>query len=312
VLLSLFVITLTLRVLIAWPAFQTWATGNITDYLNDEYNISVKIDAVDIDLIDRVGLNGVYIQDHKKDTLAYIGKLRVSIGELAFSDVTQLEFPTIELTDGFFNLVEYEGDSISNLNYFINSFGTSESTDTASSEVLITSNGLELTNFRFRYDVESEERFPNQIDWSHLDLKGINASFDSITVNNSTVDAQINLLQCIDHSGFHLKQFGGLAHFSPTQTSVENLLIETNKSVLALQLEFNYDSLGSYSEFMEEVDMRLTLDSVDLQMNDLGYFSSDLKGWEQVLRAKGKARGTVSNLTLRKFNLGFGESSTIS
>lgn len=312
ILLSLFVVALVLRVLLGWPAFQTWATSQIAQYINTEYNVQVQIDAVDIEWIDRVGLNGVYIEDHKKDTLAYIGELRVSIGELAFEGFTELGFPTVELADGFFNLVVYEGDSLSNLNVFVNRFGSSQPSDTTSKDMVITSSGLQLTNFRFRYENEQVPRQKDAIDWDHLDLRKINASLSDISIVNDTIDAHIQHLQCKDHSGFDLKQFSGLAHFNSVQTQVKDLVIETNKSYLALQLEFNYDSLGSYSEFMEEVDMNLKLDSVDLQMDDLGYFSSNLKGWNQLLRATGQAKGTVDNLTLRKFNLGFGTGSNIS
>ena len=311
VLLSLFVFTLVFRVLLGWPAFQTWATGQITQYINNEYNVQVQIDAVDIDWIDQVGLNGVYIEDHQKDTLAYIGALRVSIGELAFEGLTELGFPTVALSDGYFNLVVYEQDSLSNLNVFINRFGSSQPADTASEDLVITSNGLELTNFRFRYENEHAPRQEDAIDWDHLDLRQIHARLSDISMVNDTIDAHIQQLQCIDQSGFDLKQFSGLAHFNSLQTQVKDLVIETNESYLALQLEFNYDSLGSYSEFMEAVDMNLQLDSIDLQMDDLGYFSSNLKGWSQLLRATGQARGTVDNLTLRKFNLGFGEGSNI-
>lgn len=310
-LLSLFLFTLALRILIGIPAVQTKVTSWLVEYLRSEYQIVASIDAVDIEWIDKIGLNGVYLEDHQQDTLAYIGELRISVGELVFSDVTELDFPTVELRNGLFNLKNYQGDTLTNLDVFIRKLGTSESTDTTSSSLKISANGLELSNFSFRYIDENVERDENQIDWSHLNLTKIFADFSDITVVNDTIDAHIHQLACKDHSGFELKRFEGLAHFSPLATQVEDLVIETNESYLALQLDFQYDSIGSYSNFLEEVAMRLTLESVNLQMDDLGYFSSDLKGWNQVIKAEGKARGTVSNLTLRNFLLGYGKSSKI-
>ena len=52
-------------------AVQTWAGHRLASYLSSEWNRKVEIEGVSIDLWARVVLNGLYIEDHKGDTLLY-------------------------------------------------------------------------------------------------------------------------------------------------------------------------------------------------------------------------------------------------
>lgn len=310
-LLALLLLLVSLRVLLELSSVQTFITSKVANYVESEFDVKVRLDEIKVSFFDNVHLMGLYVEDHHQDTLAYIGETQVAISDFLFETGASLDFSTVALQHGKFYLRKYEADSVNNLSVLINKFGSSEDTTSSSGDVEITCSDLKITDFRFIYDDEDEVTDLSQIDWSHLDLKHINIEMEDVLVFNDSVNANIKLLQCTDHSGFDLKHFSGNAVFSSTETSVQDLHIVTNASDLYLQLEFKYDSIMDYAEFLDRVHMKSTFDSVELQMNDLSYFAEDLRGWDQVIHAKGNVKGTVSNLSLKKFDLEFGQTSRL-
>ena len=60
---------LTLFVLVRFPAVQTFLVKEISGYLSTELKTKVNIEAVHIELVKKVVLKNVYIEDLHHDTL---------------------------------------------------------------------------------------------------------------------------------------------------------------------------------------------------------------------------------------------------
>ncbi|MEP5430912.1 MAG: hypothetical protein ABJP86_17340, partial [Flavobacteriaceae bacterium] len=62
------------------PAVQTKMARYATKSINEEFGTNIFIDRLSLSLFNlNTGLKGIYIEDYKKDTLAYIQKLSTSI-----------------------------------------------------------------------------------------------------------------------------------------------------------------------------------------------------------------------------------------
>ncbi len=77
-----------------------------TSVLQDKLGTKVAINHVKIDFLVRVHLQGVYIEDKQKDTLAYIGDLKINSSQLLYN-IWAGNKPTVKnisLKDGFVNM----------------------------------------------------------------------------------------------------------------------------------------------------------------------------------------------------------------
>ena len=63
---------------------QTYLAQKATKILSEKLNTKVALQKVRIDLLNHVLIEGLYIEDQQKDTLAYIGKAQVRITDWFF------------------------------------------------------------------------------------------------------------------------------------------------------------------------------------------------------------------------------------
>ena len=62
--------------------YQNILVKKATTYLSDKLHTKVEIDHVNFSFFNKFNINGIYIEDDKKDTLAYIGNLQSKTSEL--------------------------------------------------------------------------------------------------------------------------------------------------------------------------------------------------------------------------------------
>ena len=94
--------------------------------INKDFGTHITIDEVAISVFGGVKFKKVLILDHHNDTLIYSNRIKTSIidgtklldGDLIFSE--------LRLNGMLFNLKTYKNEKLTNLDVFINAFGTSK------------------------------------------------------------------------------------------------------------------------------------------------------------------------------------------
>jgi translocation and assembly module TamB len=62
--------------------YQNILLGKATKYLSEKLKTRVHIDHVKFSFFNHFDIHGVYVEDQQKDTLAYVGTLRLKTSEL--------------------------------------------------------------------------------------------------------------------------------------------------------------------------------------------------------------------------------------
>jgi hypothetical protein len=120
--------------LIQVPSVQTAITRKVTQNLSKKLGTTVRIAGVDIDFFKTVVLEGIYVEDQRKDTLLYAGKLRVNIGVLSLANKT-ITANLIGLEEARANVYKAKGDTAFNYEFIPAAFASTDTTaqDTTSS-----------------------------------------------------------------------------------------------------------------------------------------------------------------------------------
>ncbi|GBL36083.1 hypothetical protein EMGBS15_16780 [Filimonas sp.] len=126
-----FILTILLvMTLILWlltkEKYQNILVRKGTQYLSEKLHTKVSVKHIRISFLNHFNLEGVYIEDNKRDTLAYIGNLQLKTSEL-FSNYWNDSKPVIHdltLEDVYINL-NRKKDSVWNYDFIATALGSS-------------------------------------------------------------------------------------------------------------------------------------------------------------------------------------------
>lgn len=284
------------------PVVQTWLTQRVAAYLSKELGTKVTLSRVEVNLWSRLVIENLYVEDLRKDTLAFIPKLTLGTysiekgsGKLIVNGAT-LESP-------YFNLEKHAGDSLFNYKFilsYIDSF--SNPADTSHSELSFSD--ISINNGRFGYTDENKplrDRFG--VDWTHMQYSDINLKVSSLYQYADSIHAEIENLSTREKSGIHLTNLSGTFINTSTSMSLLDACLQTEETDLNGSFRFQFETIDDFDFFEERVKLNAIFYPSTIQLGDISYFSSDLKGIDKLIDLSGKFRGKISDLRGRDVKL---------
>ena len=146
VILAILLLLFILYGILHLSSVQTWLVKKIASNLSEKLNTKVTIKKVDVRFFNKVLLEGVMVQDRKKDTLLYAGVLRANVNDwFFFKDKIALE--NIGLDDALVNMKRT--DSVWNYQFLVDYFASPNKTKKTGGEVVIDLKELHFTNIKF-------------------------------------------------------------------------------------------------------------------------------------------------------------------
>ncbi|MBX7181431.1 MAG: translocation/assembly module TamB [Bacteroidia bacterium] len=294
------------------PLVQTKLTQFLAKEFSKIIHAKVEIKGVDIELINKVVLEGLYVEDQHRDTLAYIAKLKAGLYSI---DLTNhfISGQKVKIEDLKFYLRHYKNEEDLNLQFIIDALASKDTTTdtTRTPRWVFNFDGLSIKNGAFKFNDFRKERYSPGMEFTFLDIKNIQLDFDHVKIEGDTINAHINQLQAMDKCGFNLQHFAGEASVSPRFVHVKNLEIKTPFSDLDLDLEFNYREWNDWEDFEDSVKMNAQIRPSHVNFIDIGFFARPLFRLDIPLDITGKIKGPVSNLKAKKLDVRFGSNTHI-
>lgn len=277
---------------------QTRLTNELANYLSRELNAVVSVDAVDLEFVKTIALDGVYVEDQQGDTLLYLGTLKADVNSYNLSN-TQFDLGFVGLENGVVNLRERE-DGL-NLDFLIDYFASDSSAGGAPPH--ITCDELVLHNMRFRYDVDAAEPVAYGMDYEHLDVRGIQLMASDLKVEADTISGNLTTLAAREKCGLNLKNLAGEILVHPQLAGIQHMTLNTDASALHGHYVMRYDAYPAFYDFIEAVRMDAGIDSGYVAATDIAPFASDLHGLNETIDFSGSVRGPVADLKSKDLRL---------
>ncbi len=289
------------------PSVQTWLTQRVASYLSGELGAKVTVGGVEIDLWARLKIKDLYIEDQYQDTLAFIPSL--SMRNYSIDQLTgKVSINVAELERPYINIIRHEGDSVLNHKFIVDYINKDADT---SSHTLVFMNSLKIVDGSFKYT--NENRLVSEdygIDWNHLDVRNLNVEFNALAMISDSIHANIKGLSLVEKSGFTVENMNTELLMAGGNTRMIGSDAKTEYSALQGDLTFLFSSLDDFDDFEHRVPMNHHFEKASIQMNELAYFSSSLKGYDKVIDLTGNIRGTVANLKGRNINITLDENTS--
>ena len=96
-----------LWILVQTPFFQTFIIHRVANRLSKNLNTTVSIKKIDLELFDKMNINGLLVLDRKKDTLLYAGDAKVNLTDWFFFKDKITHFILGNSTFQIIRIVEY-------------------------------------------------------------------------------------------------------------------------------------------------------------------------------------------------------------
>lgn len=285
---------------------QTYLAGIATDYLSEELNTTVKIDAVDIVFVDRVDLKGVLVLDLQQDTLASIGSLLVNVSGISQFSGRRIHVDDLTLDQGVVNI---KRDKKGDYNYwFIQDYFASDSPKTGAKSPVFTLDNIYISALRFSYDDFRKGYSEDGMDFNHLAFSDVNLELENLKIKDEVISGEIHHFSARDRSGFQLEKFSAKSVVSPQGIFLTDLGIKTPASnIKSKKFRLLYTGYTDFQSFEDSVAFRSDLYESVISLKDVAYFAPVLTGMDQELTFSGKVSKYVKNLRIADFELSTGE-----
>ena len=279
---------------------QTFLANQFASYLSKNTNTEISIGRLDINGLLKVNLYDLYVIDQEDSLMVNSKLIQIDINLMALLD-DKLEVNNIFIDSTYFALRENHRDSILNLNKIIDFFAGNDTTSTAPMSLKINVNRLDIRGAHYVMDLWSSTNFDDGgMNYTHLDVKNVDLVITNFSVEGDTLYGTMEQLKAYEKSGFDLQQFHGNVQLSSVGLIINNFHFRTPSSWLYSDFEIKYKQWEDWLDFNNKVRFNTHIDSAQLNMEDIQYFATSMKGMKDTLRFSGTVKGPISNIKLRK------------
>lgn len=288
------------------PAVQTWLAQRAAGYLADKIGTRVEIKGVNIQFFDTIIIEGLYVEDQKKDTLLYTEKLYVSVLGTNLSE-NKIKLAKITLLNNHIGLRKYPGDKGLNFQFIIDAFSSGEKSTTKSKPFELTCKSFNMVNNKFIYQIVGKKPPEWGFDPSYIVASKLNANFDNLRVHGDTIEADISHMNALEKSGLQLKSLDSKFTFSSHEMTFDKLALVSNNSNINGKVQFNFNNLGAFSSLFDSVQVNFNLVKSQLQLGDIAYFAPTLRGADIKAGIEGVFTGRISKLKGKDVKITYGK-----
>jgi len=286
-------------------SFQTWAAHEVAKRLSAELGAPVRIDKLKIKFFDRAEVQGFYVEDLHQDTLLYISKLFANFDDV-YLGFSHFDFDKVIIQDAQFNVRQFKGEEDLNIQFILDKINPPRDPDdtirSAPPELFFWDVDLENVNFTYEYrDGVPDTSFGLNEDF--IRIRNIKAHMERFLIIDDSLSGDIRKMSFTEANGFDVKNMSAQFIVAYTTMDFANLKLESNSSKLNGKFHFDYDNYGELSDFIEEVQMRGSIRSSSIDLNELAYFSNELKGLQKTISIVGDFKGSVDNLIGRNVEI---------
>lgn len=162
---------------------------------------------------------------------------------------------------------------------------------------------LKMNNGHFIYEREHSERDSSQFDSNHMNFSKINFEVENGKFLMDTITGFIKNLSTHEQSGLDILKMTANARITPTESILNDLLLQLPRSEIKNHIEFHYLNFPAFYDFISSVYMQANIKNSYLSLSDLACFSPDLKKMVDPMEVSGKFNGTVDNLKLKELHV---------
>jgi hypothetical protein len=305
----IFALAFTLWTVVSSPGMQKLGARIVAGYFSREWHTEVHIRDFRINIWDGLVIDDIILKDRKGEEIFSAHRFAVRPGSIRLSR-HRISIAKVFIDHGVIQVITHKGDSALNFKFIIDYFAskdTAKTKDTSKGPVWKFSvSNIALLSTRFHIQDENKPAVPFGIDYANIDVRNIDLDLTDLRFDGDTIHANIHHLVAQERSGFNVRRLSGEFHVSPCFLKANNLKILTDHSDLSLNFAFLYHSWSAYNDFLKDITIQGNIAPSYLDLQDIGFFATDIRRMKDRFRFEGKVQGTVNNFRATDFRVSYG------
>ena len=286
---------------------QNYLAQKIKYKLETFLGTKINLGHISFDMLNRVVIEDVIAFDNRSDTLLSAPKLTFAIENISLSK-RNVHIGKIELTNA---RVHFYIDSarMLNLEYIIDK--VLEDSDSTKPGWLVEFDNLGLIDSYLRIEDSYKGEPGKGINFSDMQLNNLNIRVKDLTVLGGLATFKINRLAFKEISGFEVNNISGRMRIGRHLMHLSNVNIKTpNSEIFAPRLYFDHNKFGDFKDFPTKVNIDFAFRESHSSLSDIRYFLDAADGMDQNFSFSGLAKGVLSDLKCKKFNIKTGKNTS--
>lgn len=308
-LLFLIFCPIVLALIVDLPSVQNFIVDRAVKYVSRKLETTVSIDRIRVGALGSLSVEGFYVEDYARDTLLYVGKLRIYLNDIPGKSGIMLRNGSI--ADAVLNIREMP-DGETNIKQVVSRLSNKKKKK-EKGEFALRISDVQVDNLTLVIE-RREHRDPEYgIDFSDMHLNRTSAFIDDFTLDGGMVGGYIRNFATVEHSGFTVRNFTGRFLVDRGLIDLRDFDIEAEDSDVRLRsLTLRGDDWSAYKDFVHNVAIEGELHDTRVSTDDVAHFAPRLLPWKLALDdADIGVSGTVADLKVDVRNVSFGERSSL-
>lgn len=171
---------------------------------------------------------------------------------------------------------------------------------------------VDFHDIKFEYDDNNKPKAPAGMDFSHLLIDSFTLKGDSLAFTPGIYNGNIQQISFTEKGGLNLRRFKTNFVYTDTGASLQNLVLQTDKTLIQNKLVVSYPSLDALSK--QPGDMYIDADLLQTQIGAkdiltfMPAFKRNLRGKENAaIKLNTRIKGYVKDLDIPQFEVsGYG------
>jgi len=309
ILISILLLLLAIALFIQIPAVQLKIAKYATSWITDKTHGRVEIKDFRIKFPKTIVISGLYMEDLTKDTLAYVGQLKI---DLTFSALLhqKVQIHSLNLEDAVVKINRASKDSLFNYEYLISAFSSESATPKKpSAPWTINLKKVGLNNVRVKFD---DYHQGTHLAYGQMMLVATDLQYSA---EKSAVN--VKKFTAVDQKGFAIREFRTVLRMDPHQLSAKKTKIQTLHSNFEGDLSLGFDSLSSLTKNLSKALVNIRVKKLLIHNLDVLYFMPKLdsipyfKNRLSSTSFSGEIYGPVNHLTGKGIDIRAGSSTQL-
>jgi hypothetical protein len=274
-------VPLAATLLVSLPGVQNAIVQRFMESASHRLGTKVSIDRIEVKLINRVVVEGLYVEDFRGDTLLYSKKVTVPVTDLGLGGGV-LTFGRVTLDS---TQLWIRRDSMDNINIreVVRALSGDKNENTVS-DFQMRINGIEAPDITFGLS-RTDKPFRQGVDFSRFVIRNTSVDMDYFSIKQDTISMDIRAMSFDERSGFRMDNLS-----ARELTIAEGKVFLTDMNVQAhgadldlVHVNLEADNWGVYRNFIDSVALNVEMRPSRAGTSMVGWFIPAIKEWNLVL-----------------------------
>jgi hypothetical protein len=281
--------------LLLLPPIQSFLASFATKWVNETYNVDIHIDKLSVSPTGMIVLDGILIRDFHQDTLISAQEIRTPLLNIKQLSKGNLYFSTINGENLFLNMKTYKGDSLSNLDVFIEKF--EDGSPKSNEPFIMKAKKIHLKESHFRildYNAQNPET---------LNVNELFTDISNFEIYDSNINLELLSGKLILDNHLKVNDIKMNFCYSDSLIRLDKIYAKTPYSEIDADIDF-FAKNGSYSDFLNKVKMNANIRPSVIGTDDINGFAKVFSE-DKVIDVQGVVKGHLNGFSASNIQLDY-------